>query len=107
MTSEIFITVIIAYLYREAERTTYIAVMLFLLTAVIDVPTVFVAFLHRHLGAGLMGSMFNLPVIIYCEQAIFFAGGHAHGTMFGVRGNIALASIRVRPASWARCSTSQ
>ena len=41
MTLEIFITVIIAYLYREAERTTYIAVMLFLLTAVIDVGHIF------------------------------------------------------------------
>ncbi len=70
-------------------------------------PTVFVAFLYRHRGAGLMGSMFNLPVIIYCEQAIFFAGGHACGTMFGVWGNIALASIHVRPASWVRCSTPQ
>ena len=49
----------------------------------------------RHLGTGLTGSLFNLPVIIYCEQAIFFAGGHAHGTMFGARGNIALASIRI------------
>ena len=37
--------------------------------------------------------MFNLPVISYCEQAIFFAGGYAQGTMLGVRGNIALASI--------------
>ncbi len=64
-------------------------------------PTVFVAFLYRHLGADLMGSMFILPVIIYGEQAIFFAGGHALGTMFGVRGNIALASIHARPASWA------
>ena len=77
MTLEFFFTVIIAYLYREAERTTCIAVMLFLLTAVFDVPTVFSAFFHRHLGAGLMGSMFSLPVITYCEQAIFFAGGHA------------------------------
>ncbi len=67
----------------------------------IDVPTVLVAFLYRHLGAGLMGSLFNLPVIIYGEQAIVFAGGHAPGTMFGVKGNIALASIRARTASWA------
>ncbi len=32
---------VIAYLYREAERTTCIVVMLFLLTAAIDVGHIF------------------------------------------------------------------
>ena len=58
------------------------------------------------LGAGLMGSMINLPVINYYEHATFFTGGHAHGAMFGVKGNIALASILycvqhvVEPEDW-------
>ena len=49
VTFEIFAAVIVAYLYRkmgfvlkaEAERATYIAVMLFFLTAVIDVGHIF------------------------------------------------------------------
>ena len=45
------------------------------------------------LGAGLMGPMINLPVINYYEHATFFTVGHAHGAMFGVKGNIALGSI--------------
>ena len=142
MTFEIFTTVIVAYLYREmgivskakAERATYIAVMLFFLTAVIGVghnfywiakPTGVIALgsvfsttqvfplilltldAWKHtqieelaeegretgkqqfvmgevwlfllgvnfwnvLGAGLMGSMTNLPVINYYEHATFF-----------------------------------
>ena len=40
-----------------------------------------------------MGSLINLPIINYCEHATFFTGGHAYGAMFGVQGNIALASI--------------
>ncbi len=48
------------------------------------------------LGAGLMGSMINLPVINYYEHATFFIAGHAHSAMFGVKGNIALASILFR-----------
>ena len=53
-----------------------------------------------------MGSMINLPVINYYEHATFFTGGHAHGAMFGVKGNIALASILycvqhvVEPEDW-------
>merc|ERR1712169_144669 len=58
------------------------------------------------LGAGLMGSMINLPVINYYEHATFFTGGHAHGAMFGVKGNMGLASILycvqhvVEPEDW-------
>ena len=53
-----------------------------------------------------MGSMINLPVINYYEHATFFTGGHAYGAMFGVLGNIALASIlygiqhTVAPEDW-------
>jgi nitric oxide reductase subunit B len=58
------------------------------------------------LGAGLMGSMINLRVINEYEQATFFTGGHAHGAVFGPRGNIALGSILycvphvIEPKDW-------
>merc|ERR1712000_39022 len=153
----------VAYLYREmgiisrakAEMTTYIAVMLFFLTAVIGVghnfywiakPTGVIAFgscfsttqvlplilltldAWKHMqmselaeegirkgkqkyimeevwlfllginfwnvvGAGLLGSVINLPIINYYEHATYITNNHAHGAMFGVKGNIALASM--------------
>ncbi len=176
VTFEIFATVIVAYLFPEmgsvskakAERATYIAVMLFCLTAVNGVghnfyriakPTGLIALgsvfsttqvfplilltldALKHMqieelaeegrekgkqqfvmgeiwlflmgvnfcnvfGAGLMGSMINLPIINYYEHATFFTGGYAYGAMFGVLGNIALASIlygiqhTVAPEDW-------
>ena len=45
------------------------------------------------LDAGLTGSMTSLPVINHYEHVTFFIGGHVHGAMFGVKANIALASI--------------
>ncbi len=42
---------------------------------------------------GHSGSMINLPVIDYYEHAAFFTRGHAHGAIFSVKENIALASI--------------
>ncbi len=45
------------------------------------------------IDAGLMGSMINLPAINCSEQATFFTGRHAHGTIFGAQGNIPLASF--------------
>ncbi len=163
VTFEVFTTVVVAYLYREmgiisrakAERATYIAVMLFFLTAVIGVghnfywiakPTGVIAFgsvfsttqvfplilltldAWKHMqmtelaeegigkgkqqnvmgevwlfllgvnfwnvaGAGLLGSLVNLPIINYYNHATYLTGNHAHGAMFGVKGNIALGSI--------------
>jgi nitric oxide reductase subunit B len=177
VTFEIFTTVVVAYLYREmgiisqnkAERATYIAVMLFFLTAVIGVghnfywiakPTGVIALgsvfsttqvfplilltldAWKHMqmkeladegkergtqknvmgevwlfllgvnfwnvaGAGLMGSMLNLPVINYYLHATYITAAHAHGAMFGVKGNIALASLLfcvqhlVEPEHWS------
>ncbi len=43
------------------------------------------------LDAALTGSMTSLPVINHYEHFTFFIGGH--GAMFGVKANIALASI--------------
>ncbi len=58
------------------------------------------------LGAGLMSSMINLPVINYCEHVTFRIAGRAHSAMFGVKGNIALPSILfcvqhvIKPEDW-------
>jgi nitric oxide reductase subunit B len=163
VTFEVFTTVIIAFLYREmgliskkaAERATYIAVMLFFLTATIGVghnfywiakPTGVIAlgsafsttqviplilltldawkFIQMHekaqleqakgnqkhimrgvwlfmlgvnfwniFGAGILGSFINLPVVNYYMHATYLTGNHAHGAMWGVKGNMAIAGM--------------
>ena len=42
-------------------------------------------------GAGVLGSLINLPIVNYFEHATYLTGNHAHAAMFGVKGNIALA----------------
>jgi nitric oxide reductase subunit B len=163
VTFEVFTTVIVAFLYREmgivskkqAERATYIAVMLFFLTATIGVghnfywiakPTGVIAlgsafsttqvlplilltldawkFIQMHekaslekskgnqkyvmkgvwlfmlgvnfwnvFGAGILGSFINLPIVNYYMHATYLTGNHAHGAMWGVKGNIAIAGM--------------
>ena len=44
-------------------------------------------------GAGVLGSMINLPIVNYYEHSTYLTGNHAHGAMFGVKGNIALAGM--------------
>ncbi len=44
-------------------------------------------------GAGVFGSMINLPIVNYFEHATYLTGNHAHAAMFGVKGNIALAGM--------------
>lgn len=44
-------------------------------------------------GAGVLGSMINLPIINYYEHATYLTGNHAHAAMFGVKGNISLAGM--------------
>jgi nitric oxide reductase subunit B len=44
-------------------------------------------------GAGVFGSLINLPIINYFEHATYVTGNHAHAAMFGVKGNIALAGM--------------
>ncbi len=44
-------------------------------------------------GAGVLGSLINLPIVNYFEHATYLTGNHAHAAMFGVKGNIALAGI--------------
>ena len=163
VTFEVFTTVIVAFLYREmglitrkmAEKATYIAVMLFFLTATVGVghnfywiakPTGVLAlgscfsttqilplilltldawqyinmtekaeaeqkagrqkFVMKEvwlfllgvtfwnvLGAGIFGSLVNLPIVNYFEHSTYLTGNHAHAAMFGVKGNVALAGM--------------
>jgi nitric oxide reductase subunit B len=40
-----------------------------------------------------MGSLINLPIVNYYEHGTYLTGNHAHGAMFGVKGNIAIAGM--------------
>jgi len=44
-------------------------------------------------GAGVFGSVINLPIVNYYEHATYLTGNHAHAAMFGVKGNIALGGM--------------
>ncbi len=44
-------------------------------------------------GAGVFGSLINLPIVNYFEHSTYLTGNHAHAAMFGVKGNIALAGM--------------
>jgi len=44
-------------------------------------------------GAGVFGSVVNLPIVNYYEHATYLTGNHAHAAMFGVKGNIALGGM--------------
>ncbi|MDH5594372.1 MAG: cbb3-type cytochrome c oxidase subunit I [Gammaproteobacteria bacterium] len=44
-------------------------------------------------GAGVLGSLINLPIVNYFEHATYLTGNHAHAAMFGVKGNVALAGV--------------
>ncbi len=44
-------------------------------------------------GAGVFGSLINLPIVNYFEHGTYLTGNHAHAAMFGVKGNVALAGV--------------
>jgi nitric oxide reductase subunit B len=44
-------------------------------------------------GAGVLGSLINLPIVNYYEHGTYLTGNHAHAAMFGVKGNIAIAGM--------------
>jgi len=44
-------------------------------------------------GAGVFGSLINLPIVNYYEHSTYLTGNHAHAAMFGVKGNIALGGM--------------
>jgi len=58
-------------------------------------------------GAGVFGSLINLPIVNYFEHATYLTGNHAHAAMFGVKGNIAIAGMLfccqhlIAPHRWA------
>lgn len=163
VTFEVFTTVVVGYILVQmglvtrsmAEKTIYLAVMLFLITATIGVahnfywiakPTSVIALgsvfstlqilplllltldawqmrkegngayanqkngqqrfvmdgvwlfilavnFWNIFGAGVLGSLINLPIVNYFEHATYLTGNHAHAAMFGVKGNIALAGV--------------
>jgi nitric oxide reductase subunit B len=163
VTFEVFTTVIVAYMLVQmglttrlmAERVIFLAVMMFLITALIGIshnfywigkPTGIIALgsvfstlqvlplllltldawkMRREIstanqyriegkqkfvmdgvwlfvlgvnfwnifGAGVFGSLINLPIVNYYEHATFLTGNHAHAAMFGVKGNVALAGV--------------
>ncbi|MBI2186746.1 MAG: cbb3-type cytochrome c oxidase subunit I [Acidobacteria bacterium] len=45
------------------------------------------------IGAGVFGSLINLPIVNYFEHGTYLTGNHAHAAMFGVKGNVALAGL--------------
>lgn len=163
VTFEVFTTVIVAYMLAQmnfinrvmAERTIFLAVMMFLFTATLGVahnfywigkPTGNIALgsvfstlqvlplllltldaweirqkgaqAGAHLasgkqgvlmgevwlfilavnfwnvfGAGVLGSLINLPIVNYFEHGTYLTNNHAHAAMFGVKGNIALGGM--------------
>lgn len=44
-------------------------------------------------GAGVFGSLINLPIVNYFEHSTYLTGNHAHAAMFGVKGNVSLAGL--------------
>ena len=44
-------------------------------------------------GAGVFGSLINLPIVNYFEHGTYLTGNHAHAAMMGVKGNVALAGV--------------
>jgi nitric oxide reductase subunit B len=44
-------------------------------------------------GAGVFGSLINLPIVNYFEHGTYLTGNHAHAAMFGVKGNIAIGGM--------------
>jgi len=44
-------------------------------------------------GAGVFGSLINLPIVNYYEHGTYLTHNHAHAAMFGVKGNVAIAGV--------------
>jgi len=58
------------------------------------------------LGAGVLGFMINLPIVNYYEHGTYLTINHAHAALFGVYGNLAIATMLfcgrwvIGPARW-------
>lgn len=59
------------------------------------------------MGAGVMGFMINLPIVNYYQHGTYLTVNHGHAALFGVYGNLAIASMlfcgrwNVGPARWS------
>jgi nitric oxide reductase subunit B len=45
------------------------------------------------MGAGVLGFMINLPIVNYYQHGTYLTVNHAHAAMFGVYGNLAIATM--------------
>ncbi|NQU50429.1 MAG: cbb3-type cytochrome c oxidase subunit I [Planctomycetes bacterium] len=58
------------------------------------------------MGAGVMGFMINLPIVNYFQHGTYLTVNHGHAALFGVYGNLAIASMLfcgrwiIGPQSW-------
>jgi len=59
------------------------------------------------MGAGVFGFMINLPVVNYYQHGTYLTVNHAHAALFGVYGNLAIATMLfcgrwvIRPEGWS------
>ncbi len=58
------------------------------------------------MGAGVLGFMINLPIVNYYQHATYLTVNHGHAALFGVYGNLAIASMLfcgrwvIKPEKW-------
>ena len=74
-----------AYQSRDEGKQTFIMEGVWLFVIAVNFWNI--------VGAGIFGSLINLPIVNYFEHATYLTGNHAHAAMFGVKGNVALAGI--------------
>jgi nitric oxide reductase subunit B len=74
-----------AHEYRLQGKQTHVMEGVWLFVLAVNFWNIF--------GAGVFGSMINLPIVNYYEHATYLTGNHAHAAMFGVKGNVAIAGI--------------
>ncbi len=71
--------------YRAEGKQTFVMDGVWLFILAVNFWNIF--------GAGVFGSLINLPIVNYFEHATYLTGNHAHAAMFGVKGNIALGGM--------------
>jgi len=59
------------------------------------------------MGAGVLGFMINLPIVNYYQHGTYLTVNHAHAALFGVYGNLAIATMlfcgrwNIGPERWS------
>ncbi len=71
--------------YREQGKQVFVMEGVWLFILAVNFWNIF--------GAGVFGSLINLPIVNYFEHATYLTGNHAHAAMFGVKGNIAIGGL--------------